>query len=70
MMLFIFSYRYGLTDIHIIFDQNQQNPCCDAMAAPFVVSLSSACFEASFGKPTTEKQQPSFLRLASQQEKP
>jgi len=40
------------------------------MAAPFVASLLSACFEASFGKPTTEKQQPSCLRLASQQEKP
>jgi hypothetical protein len=55
---------------HSFFDQNQQNTCCDAMAAPFVASLLSACFEASFGKPTTEKQQPSFLRLASQQEKP
>ena len=34
------------------------------MAAQFVSSPSSVCFEASFGKPTTEKKQPSFLRLA------
>ena len=52
------------------FYKNQENPCCDARAAPYVSSPVPACSEASFGMPTPEKKPPSFLRLASQQGKP
>ena len=52
------------------FYKNQENPCCDARAAPYVSSPVPACSEARFGMPTPEKKPPSFLRLASQQGKP
>ena len=36
----------------------------------YLLRLVEACFGASFDKPEKKKKKPSFLRLASQQEKP
>ena len=46
-------------------DKNQIKPLAFARASPIVSSPSPYCSEASFGKPATEKKQPSCLRLAT-----
>ncbi len=63
-MRLMFISKYDGRKAHSLLKKKQIKPLALARASPIVSSPSPTCSEASFGKPVTEKKQPSCLKLA------